>query len=150
MLRSYSRTTEVAPPARPGTPDVARLGEVLAPTRAVLMAFAALTLLATNQLIVLADHTDRFFAWTILVKSNSAFLGAAYAAGFVLSVLALRQRRWRDVRVALLTVTVFTAVTLVPTLLHLHRLHLMEHGPHRPQPQRGSGWASTSSFRSPA
>ena len=27
---------------------------------------------------------------------------------------------------ALLTVTVFTALTLVPTLLHLHRLHLME------------------------
>ena len=68
MLRSYSRTTEVAPPARPGTPDVATLGEVLAPTRAVLTAFAALTLLATNQLIVLADHTDRFFAWTILVN----------------------------------------------------------------------------------
>ena len=110
---------------------MARLGEVLAPTRAVLMAFAALTLLATNQLVVLADHTDRFFAWTILVRPTSAFLGAAYAAGFVLSVLALRQRRWRDVRVALLTVTVFTALTLVPTLLHLHRLHLMETRPHR-------------------
>ena len=111
----------------PEPPSVAGFGDVLAPTRGVLVAFTALTLLATNQLVVLADHTDRFFAWTIMLRSTSAFLGAAYAAGFVLSVLALRQRRWRDVRVALLTVTVFTALTLIPTLLHLHRLHLMEH-----------------------
>ena len=60
MLRSTSRATEVAPPARPGTPKVDRFGDVLAPTRAVLVAFTALTLLATNQLVVLADHTDRF------------------------------------------------------------------------------------------
>ena len=93
-----------------------------------------LTLLATNQLMVVADFTDRFFAWTISVRPNSAFLGAAYAAGFVLSVLALRRHRWRDVRVALLTVTVFTVLTLVPTLLHLHRLHLMER---RCRPPRG-------------
>ena len=126
MLRSSSLATEASPSVSARQPWSATFGDVLAPTRRVFGAFAALTLLATNQLLVLADHTDRFFAWTILVKPNSAFLGAAYAAGFVLSVLALRQRRWRDVRVALLTVTVFTAVTLVPTLLHLHRLHLME------------------------
>ena len=102
--------------------------EILPATRRVLMAFAALTLLATNQLVVLAAHTDRYFAWTISARPNSAFLGAAYAAGFLLSVLALRQRRWRDVRVALLTVTVFTVLTLGPTLIHHHRLHLMEGG----------------------
>jgi len=126
MLRSTSRATAVAPPARPGTAKPVRFGDVLAPTRAVFVAFTALTLLATHQLVVLADYTDRFFAWTIMLRSTSAFLGAAYAAGFVLSVLALRQRRWRDVRVALVTVTVFTALTLIPTLLHLHRLHLRE------------------------
>ena len=64
---------------------------VLVATRRVLVAFAVLTLLATNQLLVVARFTDRFFAWTISVRPSSAFLGAAYAAGFVLAVLALRR-----------------------------------------------------------
>ena len=91
-------------------------------------AFAVLTLLATNQLLVVAAFTDRFFAWTITVRPTSAFLGAAYAAGFVLAILALRQNRWRDVRVALVTVTVFTLLTLIPTLIHLHIFHLLYGG----------------------
>lgn len=103
-------------------------GGVLKATRLVLIAFAVLTLLATNQLLVLAAHSDRYFAWTISLRPTSAFLGAAYAAGFVLAVLALRRQRWRDVRVALVTVTVFTVLTLVPTLIHLHILHLMDGG----------------------
>src|ERR671916_1724635 len=78
---------------------------VLPATRKVLVAFAVLTLLATNQLLVVGSFTDRYFAWTISLRATSAFLGAAYAAGFLLSVLALRQKRWRDVRVAMVTVT---------------------------------------------
>ena len=103
-------------------------GGVLSGTRRVFVAFAVLTLLATNQLLVVATFTDRFFAWTITVRPTSAFLGAAYAAGFVLAVLALRQNRWRDVRVALVTVTVFTVLTLIPTLIHLHIFHLLYGG----------------------
>ena len=97
-------------------------------TRALLVAFVVFTLLAVNQLLVLGGHTDRFFAWPIASRPASAFLGAAYAAGTLLSVLALRQARWSDVRVPVLTVTAFTVLTLVPTLLHRHRLNLMEHG----------------------
>lgn len=97
-------------------------------TRLVLVAFAVFTLLATNQLLVFGAHTERLFAWTIRSPANAAFLGAAYAAGFVLSVLALRQRRWSAVRVALVTVTAFTLLTLVATLLHVHRLHLAAEG----------------------
>ena len=101
---------------------------MLPATRKVLVAFAVLTLLATNQLVVVASFTDRYFAWTISVRATSAFLGAAYAAGFLLAVLALRRNRWRDVRVALVTVTVFTVLTLVPTLIHLHVFHLWNGG----------------------
>lgn len=129
VRRSSADTTSDAAalsPAGTARPDVTAPGDVRPATLRVLVAFAVLTLLATNQLLVLAAHTDRYFAWTISARPNSAFLGAAYAAGFVLSVLALRQRRWRDVRVALLTVTVFTLLTLAPTLIHLHKLHLME------------------------
>ena len=97
-------------------------------TRALLVAFVVFTLLAVNQLLVLGDHTDRFFAWPIASRPASAFLGAAYAAGTLLSVLALREARWSHVRVPVLTVTAFTVLTLVPTLLHRHRLNLMEQG----------------------
>ena len=103
-------------------------GGVLVATRRVLIAFAVLTLLATNQLLVMGGYTDRYFAWTIKVRPISAFLGAAYAAGFLLSVFALRRDRWRDVRVALVTVTVFTVLTLVSTLIHLHTFHLWDGG----------------------
>ena len=119
-------------------------------TRRVFVAFAVLTPLATNQLLVVATFTDRFFAWTITVRPTSAFLGAAYAAGFVLAILALRQNRWRDVRVALVTVTVFTVLTLIPTLIHLHIFHLLYGGLGATVWRPGSGWRSTSEFRSPA
>jgi hypothetical protein len=99
-------------------------GRVLPATRKVLTAFAVLTLLAANQLLAVGSFTDRFFAWTISVRPTSAFLGAAYAAGFLLAILALRQDRWRDVRVPLVTVTVFTVLTLIPTVIHLHVFHL--------------------------
>ena len=107
----------------PGQEDRVQAG-----TRALLAVFVVFTLLAVNQLLVLGDHTERFFAWPIASRPASAFLGAAYAAGTVLSVLALKQACWSYVRIPVLTVTAFTVLTLVPTLLHRHRLNLMEHG----------------------
>jgi hypothetical protein len=101
---------------------------VLPATRKVLVAFTVLTLLAANQLLVVASITDRYFAWTISLRATSAFIGAAYAAGFLLAAFALRRNHWRDVRVALVTVTVFTLLTLLPTLIHLHVFHLWEGG----------------------
>ncbi len=99
-------------------------GAMLPSTRKVFVAFAVLTFLAAGTLLLLAGHTDRYFAWTITAEPTASFYGAAYAAGFVLSVLGLRQERWDRVRVALITVTTFTVLTLVPTLIHLHLLHL--------------------------
>jgi hypothetical protein len=92
--------------------------------RRLLITFALLTALATHQLLRLGGHTDHYWAWTIRSRPTVAFLGAAYAAGLVLSVLALRQRSWRHVRVAVATVTAFTVLTLVATLVHVHKLHL--------------------------
>ena len=102
---------------------------IRAGTRAVLVAFAVFTSLAACVLLVFTSSTHRFFAWPIHAESTAAFLGAGYAAGFVLSVLALRQDRWSHLRVAMVTVTAFTVLTLVATLLHTHRLHLMVGGP---------------------
>ena len=95
----------------------------------LLVVFAVLTLLAVNQLFVLADVADRYWAWTIHTEMTAAFIGAAYAAGFVLSVLSLRQSRWSRIRIPLITVTVFTVLTAVATLVHAHRLNTMSGGP---------------------
>jgi hypothetical protein len=115
---------ELVEPEGPGPADEIRAG-----TRWLLVAFAVLTLLAVNQLFVLADVADRFWAWTIHTEMTAAFIGAAYAAGFVLSVLALRQDRWSRIRIPLITVTAFTVLTAVATLVHAHRLNMMSGGP---------------------
>ncbi|MGY1716009.1 hypothetical protein ACI78R_16215 [Geodermatophilus sp. SYSU D01106] len=92
--------------------------------RRLLAAFALFTALAAHQLLRLGGHTEHAWAWTIQARPTVAFLGAAYAAGFVLSVAALRQRSWAHVRVAVVTVTVFTVLTLAATYWHAHKLHL--------------------------
>jgi hypothetical protein len=94
-------------------------------TRALLAAFVVFTALAAVSLLPLGGSTETTFAWTIASRPNASFLGAAYLAGFVLSVVALRRRRWSEIRVPVVTVTVFTVLTLFPTLLHLHKFHLM-------------------------
>ncbi len=102
---------------------------IRAGTRRLLVAFAVLTLLAVLQLLVLADVADRYWAWTIRTELTAAFLGAAYGGGFVLSVASLRERNWSRIRVPVITVTAFTWLTAVATVIHLHRLHLVDGGP---------------------
>jgi hypothetical protein len=91
--------------------------------RILLGAFAVLTALATVALFVLATTTADTFAWTIQPPLTAAFLGAGYAAGFVLVVLSMRASIWADVRVPVLTIFVFVVLTLVATLVHLDKLH---------------------------
>lgn len=96
---------------------------ILPGTRLVLAVFSGLTLLAFVALFVGAEQTDRVFAWTIQPPITAAFLGAAYAAGCALEVLALRRGTWAAVRLPFLTILVFTTTTLLATLLHLDRFH---------------------------
>lgn len=91
--------------------------------RALLGVFAALTALATGALFVLAESTEETFAWTIEPPLTAAFIGAGYAAGFVLVVLSLRDRVWAHSRVPVLTIFVFVVLTLVATLVHINRMH---------------------------
>ncbi|MGY1639484.1 hypothetical protein ACI78V_22785 [Geodermatophilus sp. SYSU D00742] len=100
-------------------------GEEVRPgTRVLLRAFVGLTLLAVCQLLLRPGQTREAFAWHIHAEVTAAFIGASYAAGTVLSVLALRERAWSRVRIPVLTVGVFTALTLNATLLHTHKLQL--------------------------
>lgn len=102
---------------------------VLRPMRALLVVFGVLTFLAVAALFVRPDTTDRYFAWTIKPPLSAAFLGAAYLAGCVLVVLSLRAVEWAHARAGVLTILVFTVLTLVATLVHLDRFHLQEGGP---------------------
>jgi len=91
--------------------------------RILLGAFAVLTALATGALFVLAETTEETFAWTIDPPLTAAFIGAGYAAGFVLVVLCLRDPVWVHSRVPVLTILVFVVLTLAATLLHIDRMH---------------------------
>lgn len=96
---------------------------LLRPTRILLLSFAALTAIATLVLYVFAARTEDYFAWTVLPPLTAAVMGAGYAAGLLMTVLALRSDAWAYVRVVVLTVLVFTVLTLAATLLHLDRFH---------------------------
>jgi hypothetical protein len=91
--------------------------------RHLLMVFCALTALAVVALFVLSENTSETFAWTIQPPITAAFLGAGYAAGFVLVALSLRDPVWAHNRVPVLTIFVFVALTLVATLVHINKMH---------------------------
>jgi hypothetical protein len=110
----------VAPAA---SPTAATTRYLLPGMRALLVAFALLTAMAVVALYVLAENTAETFAWTIAPPLTAAFLGAGYAAGFLLVVLSLRDPVWANSRAAVLTIFVFVVLTLTATLLHLDRLH---------------------------
>jgi hypothetical protein len=97
-------------------------------TKVLLAVFVALTALATNQLFVLSEHTDAWFAWTIRPPLTAAFLGGGYGAGFLMVVLALRTHAWAHARVPVITVLVFSALTLAATLMHRDRFHFEADG----------------------
>jgi hypothetical protein len=90
----------------------------------LLATFGILTALAVVTLLGGATRTDEAFAWTIQPPLAAAFLGAGYASGCVLVLLTLRAGTWVQARWPLLTILVFTVLTLVATLLHLDRFHL--------------------------
>ena len=92
-------------------------------TKVLLGVFVALTALGTNQLFVLSEHTDAWFAWTIRPPLTAAFLGGGYGAGFLMVLLALRTHAWAHARVPVVTVLIFSTLTLVATLLHRDRFH---------------------------
>lgn len=97
--------------------------------RWMLLAASILVLITGVQLFVLSEATDQFFAWTIKPPLTAAFLGAAYWAVCATEVLASRRRVWAEARIAVPAVLTFTGLTLVVTLLHLDRFHLVHPDP---------------------
>ncbi|OLC63161.1 MAG: hypothetical protein AUH76_07035 [Candidatus Rokubacteria bacterium 13_1_40CM_4_67_11] len=91
--------------------------------RWLLYAASALVFLAGFQLTVFTEQTATYFAWTIARPLTGAFLGASYWAAVPVEVIAARQSSWANARVAVPAIWLFTALTLVATLLHFDQFH---------------------------
>lgn len=98
--------------------------QVIPGFRWLLGPFAVLAAGAVLALFVASTRTDDFFAWTIDPPLTAALLGSAYAGALTLFVLALRERVWANVRIAVGPPFVLSVLTLIATLLHDDRFHL--------------------------
>ncbi len=92
--------------------------------RVVFYASLILTFIGFVDLYVSATRTADYSPWTIIPALTAAFLGAGFGAGFVLFLLAIRERAWVRMRIVLLTVWEFTVFMLIATLLHRDKFHL--------------------------
>ncbi len=82
-----------------------------------------LVLIASVQLFVLTERTDRFFAWTIAAPLSAAASGAFYLSAAVLLLATARARAWRSVWPVAAGVFTISTVKLAATLLHRHLFH---------------------------
>jgi hypothetical protein len=100
-------------------------GALVVPAMRWLLGFAAaLVFLAGVQLFLFPLETDTRFAWTIPAPMTAVFLGASYWSAVGLELSGALSRRWTVARVAVPAVFVFTALTFVATVIHLHKFHL--------------------------
>lgn len=97
---------------------------------------SGLVLVATVQLYVLTERTDRFFAWTIAEPLTAAVDGGFYLAAFTLLYPASRARAWGEVRPIAWGVLTVSTLKLGATLLDLDPFHLAE----GPLTARIAGW----------
>jgi hypothetical protein len=114
--------------------------------RGLLLVFSVLTALGFTALFVLSTRTAEVFAWTIQPPVTAAFLGAGYAAGCTLVVLSLRDPVWSHSRVPVLTILVFTLLTLVATLVHVDRFHFQPEFADSTLLARGAAWFWTAVY----
>ncbi|SFN85338.1 hypothetical protein SAMN05660359_00262 [Geodermatophilus obscurus] len=127
-------------------PAAGRRRELLPVMRGLLLVFSVLTALGFTALFVLSTRTAESFAWTIQPPVTAAFLGAGYAAGCTLVVLSLRDPVWSHSRVPVLTILVFTLLTLVATLVHVDRFHFQPEFADSTLLARGAAWFWTAVY----
>lgn len=103
-----------APRGAPLRPEV-RLG---------LLVLAGWLLALGASLFLLADQTDRYFAWTIEPPLTAAFFGVLYWSGCLLALLCAFERDWTHTRPLIGPVLTVTILLLVATLIHIERFHM--------------------------
>ena len=92
--------------------------------RAILLVGGGLVAAAGVQLFLLSEHTERWFAFTVVPPLTAAFLGAFYFAACVLAWMSARERTWSWARPGIPGVVAFVWLTGIATLLHLEQFAL--------------------------
>jgi len=100
---------------------------ILPGLRLLFQVAGGLVILATIQLFILSESTDRFFAWHIGLALTAAVDGAFYLASSILLLSARRARSWVEVRPLAWGVLTISTLKLLATLLHVGTFHF-HHG----------------------
>lgn len=87
------------------------------------MVAALLVLIIGLPTYVVPGETETLFSWTVTPPLTAAFLGGGYLTSMFVELLASRERRWANARIAIPAVLLFTVLTAVVTLRHLDKFH---------------------------
>ncbi len=93
-------------------------------TRLVAVLVVPVLVLAWTILYLFPERSAERFAWEIQPPMMAAFMGAGYLGGAWLFVHVALGRRWHRVAAGFPVVAVFTAATLLATVLHWSRFDL--------------------------
>lgn len=104
-------------------PQTENLAKTTLNMRRMLALASLLVVIIGLSAFFLPTRTEIYFSWTIGSPLTAAFLGGSYLAAFVLELIAARETYWANARVAVPAVFLFTALTLIVTLLHIDKFH---------------------------
>ncbi len=115
-----------------------RRRQTTTPALARLLFVASLLVFAISvPLLLMPDRTADPSAWTIKVPLTAAFLGSAYVAAGLAELASSRESVWANARATVPPVFMFTAVTLVITLMNRDAFHF---GPEESIAARAVAW----------
>lgn len=90
-------------------------------TRAVALVVAVAVFLGFGVLYVYTERIPELWAWPVKPPTTALLMGSGYLAGCYFFVRVLFARRWHEVSLGFVPVTVFASAMLVATLLHWDR-----------------------------
>jgi hypothetical protein len=82
-----------------------------------------LVIVASVQLFVLSNQTDRFFAWKVTQPLTAVVSGAFYLSAVILLFTAARARTWSEARHVAWGVLTISTLKLAATLIHFRLFH---------------------------
>ena len=97
---------------------------ILFQTRLVLILVVPVLILAFLVLYVFPDQYGDRFSWKIQPHMTSLLMGSGYLAGAYMFVIAIFGRKWHRVAAAFPSVTSFTMIMLLTTILHWGRFDI--------------------------
>lgn len=96
---------------------------ILLPVRVVAAIIVVVLVLAVIVLYGMPTETERFWAWTIGAPMTALLMGVGYAAGTYFFTRAFTSRSWRSVSLGFPSITVFTTLLLIATVLHWEKFN---------------------------